>query len=245
MTDAERYLGALLEQKIYINEMIRHKQNLIEKSKTIKTVDTSIERVQTSHNVDRICNITTEIAALEQEIAEENSKLLEFMQECQQLLSNVHEVAYIRVLNQIYMMFRTPEQAAVALKRSRSWVYVKHEEAIKVFEQENREFLNKWVIKQMENSELVESLMDQLYEIQQKKRQVEDEELQIKTTLLGEMQKSQIKKLENVKIRISYMDRSYRRTVNGKLLKELYPEAFNKCIKKSEVQPHLRVQVSA
>lgn len=30
--------------------------------------------------------------------------------------------------------------------RSRSWIYIKHEEAVKAFEQENEEFLNRWVI---------------------------------------------------------------------------------------------------
>lgn len=90
--------------------------------------------------------------------------------------------------------------------RSRSWIYTKHEEAVKAFEQGNEEFLNRWVIEQMNNSE-------------------------------------QIEKLENVKIKINYIDKSYRRTVNGKLLRELYPDAFRECTNRSEVQPHLRVQM--
>lgn len=57
MTGAEKYLKTLLEQKEYINNMISHRTELIEKARTVKTVDTSIERVQTSHNIDRICSI--------------------------------------------------------------------------------------------------------------------------------------------------------------------------------------------
>ena len=127
--------------------------------------------------------------------------------------------------------------------RSRSWIYTKHEEAVKAFEQGNEEFLNRWVIEQMNNSEQIEQLMNQLYEIQQKKQQVEDEESEIRATLFETMKKEQIEKLENVKIKINYIDKSYRRTVNGKLLRELYPDAFRECTNRSEVQPHLRVQM--
>ena len=42
MTGAEKYLKTLLEQKEYINNMIRRKEELIEKARTVKTVDTSI-----------------------------------------------------------------------------------------------------------------------------------------------------------------------------------------------------------
>lgn len=162
MTGAEKYLKTLLEQKEYINNMIRRKEELIEKARTVKTVDTSIERVQTSHNTDRICDIATEIAALEQEIEEEDAKLWKSIYEFKQLMNNVHYIAYIRVLNQIYFLFHTPERAAQELKRSRSWIYTKHEEAVKAFEQGNEEFLNRWVIEQMNNSEQIEQLMNQL-----------------------------------------------------------------------------------
>ena len=67
----------------------------------------------------------------------------------------------------------------------------------------------------MNNSEQIEQLMNQLYEIQQKKQQVEDEESEIRATFLETMKKEQIEKLENVKIKINYIDKSYRRTVNG------------------------------
>lgn len=156
MTGAEKYLRSLVDQNEYITNMIRRKEELIERSKTIKTVDTSVERVQTSHNTDRICDITTEIAALEQEIEEEDAKLWKSMYEFKQLMNNVHDIAYIRVLNQIYFLFHTPERAAQELKRSRSWIYTKHEEAVKAFEQGNEEFLNRWVIERMNNSEQID-----------------------------------------------------------------------------------------
>ena len=55
----------------------------------------------------------------------------------------------------------------------------------------------------MNNSEQIEQLMNQLYEIQQKKQQVEDEESEIRATLLETMKKEQIEKLENVKLALT------------------------------------------
>ena len=243
MTGAEKYLRSLIDQNEYITGMVRRKEELIERSKSIKTVDTSIERVQASHNTDHICDMVTEIAVLEQEIEEEDAKLWKPMIEFKQLLNYVHDIVYVRVLNQIYFLFHTPECAAQELKRPKSWIYAKHEEAVKAFEQGNEDFLNRWVIEQMNNSEQIEQLMNQLYEIQQKKQQAEDEESEIKAILLEAMKNEQIEKLENVKIKINYIDKSYRRTVNGKLLRELYPDAFQKCTNRSEIPPHLRVQV--
>lgn len=146
-------------------------------------------------------------------------------------------------INGIVNVRKNNERSEWKKGRSRSWIYTKHEEVVKAFEQGNEEFLNRWVIEQMNNSEQIEQLMNQLYEIQQKKQQVEDEESEIRATLLETMKKEQIEKLENVKIKINYIDKSYRRTVNGKLLRELYPDTFRECTNRSEVQPHLRVQM--
>ena len=46
MTAAEKYLRSLLDQNEYITEMIRHREKLIERSRAIKTIDTSSERGQ-------------------------------------------------------------------------------------------------------------------------------------------------------------------------------------------------------
>ena len=144
MTAAEKYLRSLLDQNEYITEMIRHREKLIERSRAIKTIDTSSERVQTSHNTDRICDMVTEITTLEQEIEEENRKLWWRKIELRELLRNVHDAAPLRVLNQIYMQFKTVDQVAVDLKHTKRWVIEKHQIAVEIFEKENKEFLDGW-----------------------------------------------------------------------------------------------------
>lgn len=156
MTAAEKYLRSLLDQNEYITEMIRHRDKLIERSRAIKTVDTSSERVQTSHNTDRICGMVTEITALGQEIEEENRKLWLRKIEFRELLRNVHDATPLRVLNQIYMQFKTVDQVAADLKHTKRWVIEKHQIAVEIFEKENKEFLEEWLKNQYkpEQSEL-------------------------------------------------------------------------------------------
>lgn len=194
--------------------------------------------VQLDQDKDRQSEATQTDKAKEQ-ISRKIEKLTMIKNQIIHEIRQLHNADY----NQIYFLFHTPGRAAQELKRSRPWIYTKHEEAVKAFEQGNEEFLNRWVIERMNNSEQIEQLMNQLYEIQQKKQQVKDEESEIRATLLETMKKEQIEKLENVKIKINYIDKSYRRTVNGKLLRELYPDAFRECTNRSEVQPHLRVQM--
>lgn len=144
MTAAEKYLRSLLDQNEYITEMNRHREKLIERSRAIKTIDTSSERVQTSHNTDRICDMVVEITALGQEIEEENSKLWWRKMELRELLRNVHDATPLRVLNQIYMQFKTVAQVAADLKHTKRWVIEKHQAAVRIFEKENKEFLEGW-----------------------------------------------------------------------------------------------------
>lgn len=124
--------------------MNRHREKLIERSRAIKTIDTSSERVQTSHNTDRICDMVVEITALGQEIEEENSKLWWRKMELRELLRNVHDATPLRVLNQIYMQFKTVDQVAADLKHTKRWVIEKHQAAVRIFEKENKEFLDGW-----------------------------------------------------------------------------------------------------
>lgn len=144
MTAAEKYLRSLVDQNEYITEMIRHREKLIERSRAIKTIDTSAERVQTSHNTDQICGMVTEITALGQEIEEENRKLWWRKMELRELLRNVHEVTPLRVLNQIYMQCKTIDQVAADLKHTKRWVIEKHQIAVEIFERENKRFLDGW-----------------------------------------------------------------------------------------------------
>ena len=121
MTAAEDYLKSLIDQKNYIVEMMRHS--------------------------DHVGDQVSEIAALEQEIAEENMKLLESVREFKMLLRNVRNASCWQVLNYIYGRFYSEGQTAKMLNRTKTWVQTKHKEGVKAFAQANEKFLKVWVIK--------------------------------------------------------------------------------------------------
>lgn len=147
MTAAEDYLKSLIDQKNYIVEMMRHREELIERANSIKSIDISSDKVQSGLHSDHVGDQVSEIAALEQEIAEENMKLLESVREFKMLLRNVRNASCWQVLNYIYGRFYSEGQTAKMLNRTKTWVQTKHKEGVKAFAQANEKFLKVWVIK--------------------------------------------------------------------------------------------------
>lgn len=144
MTVVEQYLESLIDQRNYIIEMMRHRGELIERANSIKSIDISSDKVQSGHHSDHVGDQVSEIAALEQEIAEENMKLLESVREFKMLLKNVRNASCWQVLNYIYGRFYTEGQTAKMLNRTKTWVQLKHKEGVKAFAQANEEFLKSW-----------------------------------------------------------------------------------------------------
>lgn len=95
----------------------------------------------------------------------------------------------------------------------------------------------------MKNSVQVEQFVNRLHEIHHEKSDLEREEAEIKAELLNQMQEEQVEKLENAKVRITYIDKSTRKRVDGQMLKKEFPEIYKKCVKESEIKAYLRVQV--
>lgn len=147
MTAAEDYLKSLIDQKNYIVEMMRHREELIERANSIESIDISSDKVQSGQHSDHVGDQVSEIAALEQEIAEENMKLLESVREFKTLLKNVRNASCWQVLNYIYGRFYTEGQTAKMLNRTKIWVQTKHKEGVKAFAQANEKFPKAWVIK--------------------------------------------------------------------------------------------------
>jgi hypothetical protein len=144
MTAAEDYLKSLIDQKNYIVEMMRHREELIERANSIKSIDISSDKVQSGYHSDHVGDQVSEIAALEQEMAEENMKLLESAREFKMLLKNVRNASCWQVLNYIYGRFYTEGQTAKMLNRTKTWVQTKHKEGVKAFAQANEDFLKEW-----------------------------------------------------------------------------------------------------
>lgn len=66
MTAAEEYLKSLIEQRNYIVEMMRHREELIERANSIKSIDISSDKVQSGYHRDHVGDQVSEVATLEQ-----------------------------------------------------------------------------------------------------------------------------------------------------------------------------------
>lgn len=145
----------------------------------------------------------------------------------------------------MYIQFKAFPQIASELKHGVGWIRRLHDDAVQEFAEVHRDFFNEWVIDHMKNSEQIKELMNRILEVQRKKQQILDEEAEIKAAILEEMQENQVEKLENANIKINYVEKFARRTVDGKKLKELYPDAFRDCTRVTEISPYIRVKVLA
>ena len=145
----------------------------------------------------------------------------------------------------MYIQFKAFPQIASELKHGVGWIRRLHDDAVQEFSEVHRDFFNEWVIDRMKNSEQIKELMNRILEVQRKKQQILDEEAEIKAAILEQMQENQVEKLENANIKINYVEKFARRTVDGKKLKELYPDAFRDCTHVTEISPHIRVKVLA
>lgn len=78
----------------------------------------------------------------------------------------------------------------------------------------------------MKNSVQVEQFVNRLHEIHHKKSDLEREEAEIKAELLNQMQEEQVEKLENAKVRITYIDKSTRKGGGRSNVKERVPRSL-------------------
>ena len=62
MTAAEDYLKSLIDQKNYIVEMMRHREELIERANSIKSIDISSDKVQSGHHSDHVGDQVSEMS---------------------------------------------------------------------------------------------------------------------------------------------------------------------------------------
>lgn len=194
---------------------------------------------------DRFSDMVIKETELTEQIEREQIRYFDIENEIISKIRALHNANYNRVLFGVFVQMKSLQQVANDAKRSRSWTKKQFDDGVQEFETVHKAFLNGWVIDQMDNSEQIKILMNQMLEVQHRKQQILDEEAKLKAVLLEEMQENQIDTLENVNIKISYVAKSTRKTVDGKKLKELFPDAFRKCIHSSEVSPYIRVQVMA
>lgn len=242
---AVRYLESLKRQKHKIADLIDKRDTIREKVASAGSINYSQVKVQVSHNNDNLTNAVIKVTELTERIKQERAEYFSLENEIISKIRALHNTGYNLALYGVYVQMKSFREIADHSKHSFSWVKKHHDDGIQEFSEVHREFLNEWVIDHMGNSKQIKELMNRILEVQRKKQQILDEEAEIKAAILEQMQDNQVEKLENANIKINYVEKFARRTVDGKKLKELYPDAFRDCTHVTEISPHIRVKVLA
>lgn len=242
---AVRYLESLKRQKYEIVDLIERRETVRQKVASAGSINYSRVKVQVSHNNDNLTNAVIKVTELTERIEQTQAQYFSLENEIISKIRALHNTGYNLALYGVYVQMKSFREIADHSKHSFSWVRKYHDDAIQEFSEVHREFLNGWVIDQMENSKQIKELMNRILEVQRKKQQILDEEAEIKAAILEQMQDNQVETLENANIKINYVEKFARRTVDGKKLKELYPDAFRDCTHVTEISPHIRVKVLA
>lgn len=144
---ANKYFQSILDRQQHIMDMLDYRKELQERAASIGSIDTSKERVQTSHITDRISSIVAELVTLDQKIKDEKIILWDVTQECIMKIRELRDKNYIQVLTKIYVQFKSYKQVASETNHRLGWVLKKQKEAIQLFNQVHYEFLCKQVEK--------------------------------------------------------------------------------------------------
>lgn len=84
---------------------------------------------------------------------------------------------------------------------------------------------------------------DLFYKLEKQKKDIEQQENELRKKLLTTMKKNNITKIENDNILISYVDETTREDFDKKKLKQEQPKVYNKYIKIVSVKSSLRIKL--
>lgn len=88
-----------------------------------------------------------------------------------------------------------------------------------------------------------EETSKKIVELETTIKELKQKEEEIKTTLLEEMEKRNIIKIETDDVIINYIAPTDRETLDTKQLKEKYSEIYDECIKITPVKASVRIKV--
>ena len=126
-----------LRQVRRIDDLVKAKFEQIEILRSISTkitTDLSADRVQGSHNPDKMSGLVAKIVDLENEITNDINELLSLQREVTNKINSMSNPEYRLLLSLRYLDFKTWEQIAVDLGCSYQWAHVLHARALREFE---------------------------------------------------------------------------------------------------------------
>lgn len=89
----------------------------------------------------------------------------------------------------------------------------------------------------------VQRIIDDISELAVQKKNLEDQEKNMKSKLVKAMEKYDVKSFENDRVKFMYVAPSERKTIDSAKLKKQYPDIAEECMKVSPVKSSVRITV--
>lgn len=105
------------------------------------------------------------------------------------------------------------------------------------------ELLNIYANNELELGKIEEQISVAIADLQNKQKELQTKNEEIKEQIKTSMEENDIKKFENDYISITYVAPTTRTTVDSKLLKEKYEDIYKECSKVSDVKSSIRIKI--
>ena len=130
---AKQYLSRIRLLDIKINNKMQELKELRQKVDSLSSVTMVADRVQTSHEYDRISKDIGEILELEARIVRQMKELEKEKHRVINEIESLENKLYIQILFKKYIEYKSLEQIAVELSYSYQWIKSNHGYALLSF----------------------------------------------------------------------------------------------------------------
>ena len=105
------------------------------------------------------------------------------------------------------------------------------------------ELLNIYANNELELGKIEEQISVAIADLQNKQKELQTKNEEIKEQIKTSMEENDVKKFENDYISITYVAPTTKTTVDSKLLKEKYEDIYKECSKVSDVKSSVRIKI--
>lgn len=105
------------------------------------------------------------------------------------------------------------------------------------------ELLNIYANNELELGKIEEQISIAIADLQNKQKELQTKNEEIKEQIKTSMEENDVKKFENDYISITYVAPTTRTTIDSKLLKEKYEDIYKECSKVSDVKSSVRIKI--
>lgn len=134
MLKAEKYLKRIRETEIEIEQDLLSLQEMKESATSLKSIDLTKTKVQTSAPGDRIGNIISEYTVFEEKVNNHITELQRRKMNTIEMIRGLHNATFNQILFKMYIQGKNMKLCSIEMQRSYSYVKQQHKKALETFD---------------------------------------------------------------------------------------------------------------